>query len=137
MKEFVIGSLTGIVGVVVGIYFSYLIGIKLQREWMKREAFSDFYSTFIETIYYLEGAREDLFEAIPNFLPEHERAKILFYPYLRTCNIKRFDIAWKEYYDECRKYYQPPKSPLMEDEKKRCQGELLSKIKVLIDVAKE
>lgn len=131
MKEFVIASLSGIVGVVIGVYFTYFIGIRLQRRQEKFGASSKFISAFIREVRKLESKREPANPGLVfiNGIRRHMEAATYFKYFLKDCEQKRFSEDWNIYYS------QPDAYQCTDKEMAGYRQLLLDRIKKLLEYA--
>jgi len=93
------GVITTILGVILGACITYFFAIALaKRNDFKRAAFL-FRRAFEDEILALqECSGEQVFDILEKARPKHRSAVFEFRWFLKSKDIKRFDLAWKEYY---------------------------------------
>lgn len=71
--------------------------LELQKIQDYNKAATIFRSEFINTLYRLEIAVENPYEYLYRILPQFEKAKMQFEPYLSGHELKNLDSAWEEF----------------------------------------
>lgn len=124
MNDTMFGALVGIFGVLIGVWLTYRFSKNLIKEshknaieLIKKQSFinaaSDFRAAFIEVQRLLDRSKTfditvpdgtRVIDILNVHIIAHEKAMLVFRPYISESELASFDEAWKTYYSQKNEY---------------------------------
>ncbi|MGD0231575.1 MAG: hypothetical protein ABSC19_14680 [Syntrophorhabdales bacterium] len=122
-------AIIGLGGTFLGAFITYRFALRLNRETLRitefNKAAAAFRAAFVEVMYWFRQRSDVEGKMIPQILTDHvlvdhEKAKIVFEPFLEKTQLAGFNEAWEEYV-QCRVNYGGENSS-RSDERQYCLG---------------